>query len=78
MTETVARWRDFLPEYFVLPHPSWRTIGWLRGNPWYENEALLDLRSRIGKVLDPAHSIGGTSAVRTFRRSDVCHRSEDG
>jgi uracil-DNA glycosylase len=53
MTETVARWRDFLPEYFVLPHPSWRTIGWLRGNPWFETEALPDLRTRIGRVLDP-------------------------
>jgi len=53
MTEIVARWRDFLPEYFVLPHPSWRTIGWLRGNPWFETEALPDLRTRIGRVLDP-------------------------
>jgi uracil-DNA glycosylase len=53
MTETVARWRDFLPEYFVLPHPSWRTIGWLRGNPWFETEAVPDLRTRIGRVLDP-------------------------
>src|SRR5271169_3266992 len=53
MTETVACWRDFLPECFVLPHPSWRTIGWLRNNTWFENEALPDLRTRIGRVLDP-------------------------
>jgi uracil-DNA glycosylase len=53
MTETIARWHDFLPEYFVLPHPSWRTIGWLRDNPWFENEALPDLRTRVGRVLDP-------------------------
>jgi hypothetical protein len=53
MTETIARWRDFLPEYFVLPHPSWRTIGWLRDNPWFENEALPDLRTLVGRVLDP-------------------------
>ena len=26
MTAAVACWRDFLPEFFVLPHPSWRTI----------------------------------------------------
>jgi uracil-DNA glycosylase len=53
MTETVTHWRDFLPEYFVLPHPSWRTIGWLRNNLWFENEVLPDLRTRIGSVLDP-------------------------
>jgi uracil-DNA glycosylase len=51
MTEAVARWREFLPHYFVLPHPSWRTIGWLRGNPWFETEALPDLRTWIGRVL---------------------------
>jgi hypothetical protein len=53
MTETVGRWREFLPEYFVLPHPSWHTIRWLRDNPWFENEALPELRSRIGSVPEP-------------------------
>jgi uracil-DNA glycosylase len=53
MTETAMRWRNFLPEYFVLPHPSWHTIGWSRANPWFEHEVLPDLRARIGKVLDP-------------------------
>ena len=51
MSETVGRWHDFLPEYFVLPHPSWRTIGWLHANPWFENEALPELRFGIGRVL---------------------------
>jgi len=51
MTETVARWREFLPEYFVLPHPSWHTIRWLRDNAWFENEVLPELRSRVDRVL---------------------------
>ena len=54
MTEIITRWRDFLPEYFVLPHPSWHTIRWLRGNPSFENEALPELRTRIRRVLDSA------------------------
>jgi uracil-DNA glycosylase len=53
MTETVARWRDFLPEYFVLPHPSWHTIRWLRDNPWFENEALPELQRQVGRILNP-------------------------
>ena len=53
MSETMACWREFLPKYFVLPHPSWHTIRWLRDNPWFENEALPELRNRIGRVLDP-------------------------
>ena len=53
MTETLARWRDFLPELFVLPHPSWHTIRWLRDNPWFENEVLPELRARVDQIINP-------------------------
>jgi uracil-DNA glycosylase len=53
MTETLGRWRDFLPEYFVLPHPSWHTIRWLRDNSWFEIEAVPELRHRVGQILNP-------------------------
>jgi len=53
MTETVERWRDFLPKYFVLPHPSWHTLRWVRDNPWFENEAVPELRRRVGQILNP-------------------------
>ena len=52
MTETIARWRDFLPEYFVLPHPSWRTTRWLRDHPWFENQAVPELRRRVGEAVN--------------------------
>lgn len=52
MSETLGHWRDFLPEYFVLPHPSWHTIRWLRDNSWFEREALPELRARIVRALD--------------------------
>jgi len=51
MTEAIARWRDFLPELFVLPHPSWRTTRWLRTNPWFETGVLPELRARAAAVL---------------------------
>ena len=47
MTETVQAWREHLPRYFGLPHPSWRNIGWLRRNPWFERELLPELRRRV-------------------------------
>jgi uracil-DNA glycosylase len=53
MTATIARWRDFLPDVFVLPHPSWRTTVWLRANPWFEKETLPELRARVGQALNP-------------------------
>ena len=53
MTEVVVRWHDFLPELFVLPHPSWRTTRWLRDNPWFESEVLPELRSRVARAISP-------------------------
>ena len=47
MTETVANWREYLPHYFPLPHPSWRNTGWLKRNPWFEAELVPDLRQKI-------------------------------
>ncbi len=35
-----------------LPHPSWRVVGWMRKNPWFEAETLPQLRARVEKALD--------------------------
>jgi uracil-DNA glycosylase len=34
-----------------LPHPSWRSIGWMRRNPWFESETLPMLRDRVMTAL---------------------------
>ena len=47
LTETVGSFKDYLPDYFVLPHPSPRNNIWLRKNPWFEQEVLPELRHRI-------------------------------
>ena len=51
MSAALARWRDHLPEYFVLPHPSWRTIAWDRANPWFAAELLPQLRAAVTAAL---------------------------
>jgi uracil-DNA glycosylase len=51
MTERVAAFRDHLPQYFPLPHPSWRTTAWERKNPWFQAEALPALRQAVAKAL---------------------------
>ena len=53
ITDTIARWRDFLPEVVVLPHPSWRATRWLHDNPWFENEVLPELRTQIARAISP-------------------------
>jgi uracil-DNA glycosylase len=45
--ETVRAFREYLPEFFVLPHPSWRNKLWLKRNPWFANEVLPALRRRV-------------------------------
>jgi uracil-DNA glycosylase len=51
MSAVLDRWRDHLPEYFVLPHPSWRTIAWDRANPWFAAELLPQLRAAVTAAL---------------------------
>ena len=51
MSERVAAFRDHLPRYFPLPHPSWRTTGWERKNPWFQAEALPALREAVANAL---------------------------
>ena len=50
LTETVKNWREYLPQYFVLPHPSPRNNIWLKKNEWFENETLPEFQKYIKKV----------------------------
>jgi uracil-DNA glycosylase len=45
--ETVRAFRDYLPEFFVLPHPSWRNKLWLKNNPWFASDVIPALRRRV-------------------------------
>jgi len=51
MTETVRAWRDYAPRYLPMPHPSWRNTGWLKRNPWFEDEVTPYLRQRLQAIL---------------------------
>jgi uracil-DNA glycosylase len=47
LTETVRSFREYLPEYFPLPHPSWRNLAWIRRNPWFVKFVIPALRRRV-------------------------------
>jgi uracil-DNA glycosylase len=49
--ETVRAFREYLPEFFVLPHPSWRNKLWLRKNAWFAAEVLPALRRRVNACI---------------------------
>jgi uracil-DNA glycosylase len=48
--ETVRAYEEYLPEYFVLPHPSWRNKLWLKTNPWFAERVIPQLRSCVEAV----------------------------
>jgi uracil-DNA glycosylase len=52
MTETVRAFRTHLPGKLPLPHPSWRSTGWMRRNPWFTEEVLPAVREQVQAALD--------------------------
>jgi uracil-DNA glycosylase len=44
MTDTVRSFRDYAPRFMPLPHPSWRSVVWMRKHPWFEATVLPELR----------------------------------
>jgi uracil-DNA glycosylase len=51
LSETVRAFRQYLPQYFPLPHPSWRNKAWLMRNPWFALEVIPALRRRVNACL---------------------------
>ncbi len=47
LTETVRSFHEYLPDYFVLPHPSPRNNIWMKKNEWFRKEVLPVFRMRI-------------------------------
>lgn len=40
LAATVRDYQHFLPDYFVLPHPSPRNRLWMRKNPWFDETVV--------------------------------------
>ena len=59
MTDRVRCFRDYLPRYFPLPHPSWRTGVWETNNPWFVTDVLPALRDEVRRVLSSAGPLTG-------------------
>jgi uracil-DNA glycosylase len=51
LTETVRNFRDYLPHYFPLPHPSPRNNIWRKKNPWFDTEVLPELKEQVRGAL---------------------------
>jgi uracil-DNA glycosylase len=51
LTETVKSYKEYLPQYFPLPHPSPRNQNWIKINPWFSEKVIPDLRILIRRRL---------------------------
>jgi uracil-DNA glycosylase len=51
LTETVGYFHEYLPNYFVLPHPSPRNNIWQSKNRWFPSEVLPNLKERVNFIL---------------------------
>lgn len=60
LTERVGDVRAHLPAFLSLPHPSWRSTGWMTKNPWFAIEVLSVLREVVVAA--------ATATARTLRR----------
>ena len=47
LTLTVRAWREFESQIIPLPHPSPRNNIWLSKNPWFADELLPVLKTRV-------------------------------
>jgi uracil-DNA glycosylase len=61
----VKNFRDYLPDYFPLPHSSWRSRMWEEKNPWFREDVLPALRSSIERARagDQARNSAGSKST---------------
>lgn len=52
LTDNVRQFRDFLPDFFPIVHPSPRNQIWQKKNPWFATEVLPELKARVTKILE--------------------------
>ena len=51
LTETVRSYKEYLPKYFPIVHPSPLNFRWQKANPWFEGEVVPVLKDMVGKIL---------------------------
>ncbi|MBM7708285.1 uracil-DNA glycosylase family protein [Enterococcus lemanii] len=52
LTATVQAYKEYLPEYFPLPHPSPLNIRWFKNNPYFEAEMVPELQAIVKAALE--------------------------
>lgn len=51
LTETVKNYKEYLPRYLPLPHPSPRNNIWQTKNDWFKEALISELHNKINLVI---------------------------
>ncbi|MDX1761724.1 MAG: uracil-DNA glycosylase family protein [Christiangramia sp.] len=51
LTTKVEKYKDYLPEFWTLPHPSPVNRFWRMKNPWFEENVVPKLQDKIAEIL---------------------------
>lgn len=51
LTQTVQNHQQWWPKLLPTPHSSPRNNLWLRRNPWFEQEVVPKLQTRVAEIL---------------------------
>ncbi len=51
LTDTVDAFKEYLPEFLPLPHPSPRNNIWQKKNPWFKTRVISKLRKDVRRLL---------------------------
>lgn len=53
LTDRVRGTQSHDADYFPLPHPSWRSTGWMKKNPWFTDIVIPELQTTVAASLAP-------------------------
>ena len=51
LTDTVKAYKEYLPKFFPIVHPSPLNIRWLKKNPWFEEEVVPTLKEMVTNIM---------------------------
>ena len=51
LTQVVKDYRDYLPDFFPLVHPSPRNQIWMKKNPWFDQTVIPDLQELVAQIM---------------------------
>ena len=52
VTDTVKNYRQFLPHFIPLVHPSPRNQLWMTKNPWFEEQVIPELQILVKQIIN--------------------------